>query len=461
MVIQRRILKSFILFAGDVAVLYAALFIMVLGRYWDLPLGYYIAIHLPPFSIIFAVWIAVFYVSGLYELRVVKNTAAFYDRLYKTFLFNTAAALSVFYLLPYFQITPRANLFIVLVLAVLLILAWRWSAQNIMASRGRSRVLFFGITKEVVELADFLRQNPQLGYLPVGGMAAGEEEVEEKISEDAPFKIFSLTHNLLHIVRDEGIEIVVPSSEIKKNEVLIQMLFQVVPLGIPVFDFLSFYEASVGKIPVSLVGKVWFLENLVGVKKNYYEFFKRLLDLSVAFVLGIPAILTFPLVASAIKLDSPGTIFYKQLRVGKGGREFWLIKYRSMVKDADKMSGFKDDGVDTRHTKVGAVLRKSYLDELPQIINVVKGEMSFVGPRPERPEFVKGLKEKIPFYEMRLMVKSGITGWAQLNMENDASVEDALEKIQYDLAYIKNRSIWLDLTIAFKTVMVMLSRGGR
>ena len=455
--IQRRIVKSFVLFLGDIAALYAALFIMVLSRYWDQPLVYYVSIHAAPFSIIFGVWMAVFYISGLYDLKIVKNTPAFYDRLYKTSIFNAAVALSVFYLAPYFQITPRANLFIVLVFAFLLLIAWRWTAQDIMASRGASRVLFFGFGKEVAELADFLRQNPQLGYLPSAAMVTNGE----RITENAHIKFFPFSHPLPGIIKDEGIEIVVASSEIKKDEALVQMLFQIVPLGIPIVDFLSFYESATGKIPVSLVGEVWFLENLVGVKKSYYEFFKRLLDLSVAVILGIPAILSFPLVASAIKLDSPGTIFYKQRRVGKGGKEFWLIKYRSMVKDADKMSGFKDAGADTRNTKVGTVLRKSYLDELPQIINVVKGEMSFVGPRPERPEFVSGLKEKIPFYGMRFLVKPGITGWAQMNMENDASVEDALEKIQYDLAYIKNRSLWLDLTIALKTIMTMLSRGGR
>lgn len=456
--LQRRILKSFILFFGDAAVFYAALSLMILLRYRDLPLAYYFNIHLVPFSIIFGIWILTFYISGLYELRVVKNSPSFYDRLYKVFFFNAVIAISVFYLAPYFRVTPRANLFLALFFGFVLLLLWRWTAQSIMASKGASRVLFFGYSEEVAELADFLRRDPQLGYLPVLALA---QEPKEGLGREQPVKIFSFDRHLPQLLNEHGIEIIVAASDIKKNETLIKMLFQAVPLGIPVVDFLSFYEATRGKIPVSHVGEVWFLENLVGVKKNYYEFFKRLLDLVMAVALGIAAVAIFPFVALAIILDSPGPVFYTQKRVGKGGKEFWFVKYRSMIKDAEKISGLKGGGGDPRHTRIGAMLRKTYLDELPQIINILKGEMSLVGPRPERPEFVGELKEKISFYEMRLLVKPGITGWAQVNMENDASVEDALEKLQYDLAYIKNRSLWLDITIVSKTIMFMLTRQGR
>ena len=455
--IQRRILKSFILFAGDTVAYYVALSLMIFIRYYEYPLAYFLKIHAIPFSIIFAVWLISSYISGLYELRNVKNTPTFYNRLYKVFLFNSAVAISVFYLLPYFQVTPRANLFIVIAASFLLIVGWRWAAQSLMATRGSSRILFFGRSLEILWLADFLKQNPQLGYLPVAIMVAnGDNSLNE-----TPLKVFSLDKHLPQIIHDEGIELIVASSDIKKNEALVSMLFQAVPLGIPVVDFLSFYEEVTGKIPVSLVGEVWFLENLVGVKSESYEFFKRAIDIFIAALISIPALLLSPFIALAIKLGSSGTTFYRQTRVGHGGKEFSLIKYRSMVKNAEKMDWRKGEEHDPRHTKVGAFLRKSYLDELPQIVNILKGEMSFVGPRPERPEFVRQLKTKIPFYEIRLMVKPGITGWAQINMENDASVEDAMEKLQYDLAYIKNHSVWLDITIALKTIMTMVSRGGR
>ena len=132
-----------------------------------------------------------------------------------------------------------------------------------------------------------------------------------------------------------------------------------------------------------------------------------------------------------------------------------------MVKNADEMSGEKQDGDDPRQTRIGMFLRKHYFDEIPQIINVLKGDMSFVGPRPERSEYIDELKEKIPFYEMRLLVPPGLTGWAQINMEDDASVQDAPEKMQYDLYYVKNRTSALDLLILLRTIATLLKRQGR
>ncbi|MBI2639294.1 MAG: sugar transferase [Candidatus Sungbacteria bacterium] len=455
--IQRRILKPIILCAGDAAVYFAALSLMIFIRYYGYPLGYFFEIHITPFSIIFTGWIINSYIAGLYELRTVKNTPTFYNRLYKVFLLNAAIAISVFYLLPYFQVAPRANLFVVIALSFFFIIWWRWTAQHIMAARGSSRVLFFGLSKEISWLADFLKQNPQLGYLPAAIMSGRGESAPEEI----PLKIFSFNESLPRIIDGEGVELIVAGPDIKKNETLVQMLFQAVPLGIPVIDFLSFYEEVTGKIPVSLIGEVWFLENLVGVKSRSYEFFKRAIDLIIAGAIVIPSLLLFPFIALAIKFGSPGPVFYEQKRVGRGGKEFSLVKYRSMVKNAEQMDWRKGGGRDPRHTGIGAFLRKSYLDELPQVLNILRGEMSFVGPRPERPEFVRELKTKIPFYDIRMLVKPGITGWAQINMENDASVEDALEKLQYDLAYIKNRSVLLDITISLKTAATMLSRGGR
>jgi len=155
-----------------------------------------------------------------------------------------------------------------------------------------------------------------------------------------------------------------------------------------------------------------------------------------------------------------GIIFFRQARVGENGRIFNFIKFRSQVLGAEKMSHAKE-GADERYYAFGNFMRKLYLDELAQIINVLKGEMSFVGPRPERPKYVEELKRKIPYYEIRLLVPPGITGWAQINMENDASVEDASEKILYDLYYIKNFSLMLDLRILLKTIATVLSRSGR
>lgn len=455
--LQRRILKSFILFFGDAAVFYAALLLMLVLRYTGGNLTYYIHIHIIPFTIIFGIWLFVFYIAGLYELRAVKNIPSFYERLVRAFIFNAAMAIAVFYLIPYFRITPRVNLFIVLVIAFLLLVLIRFAAQSVMAAKGASRVLFFGFSKEVLELADFLRQNPQLGFLPVAIMTSDSEEIPDQ----APLRIFSFDKHLEHIIRDEGIEIIVASSEIKKNEALVRMLFRIVPLGIPVVDFLSFYELAAGKIPVSLVGEVWFLENLIGIRRPFYELAKRAIESTLAAILSLLTLPFIPLIMLAIRLDSAGPAFYNQRRIGRHGRVIEITKFRTMYLDAEQGRARWADENDPRVTRVGRFLRKSRLDELPQLWSVLAGNLSLVGPRPERPEFVTLLEKKIPFYQVRHLVQPGLSGWAQIHFPYGASVKDALEKLQYDLAYIKNRSVWLDLAIILKTAAIVLSRGGR
>jgi len=168
-----------------------------------------------------------------------------------------------------------------------------------------------------------------------------------------------------------------------------------------------------------------------------------------------------PLIGALIKLNSAGPIFYRQKRVGKNGKIFEIAKFRSMFKDAEKNGAQWANEKDERITGMGKILRKTRIDELPQLWNVLKGEMSFIGPRPERPEFVEELQKQIPHYVMRHLVKPGLSGWAQIKFPYGASVEDAMEKLQYDLYYIKNRSFVLDLAITARTIAAVLSREGR
>jgi exopolysaccharide biosynthesis polyprenyl glycosylphosphotransferase len=193
------------------------------------------------------------------------------------------------------------------------------------------------------------------------------------------------------------------------------------------------------------------------------HFYKRGFDLLFA-LLGIILFLPLlPLLALLIKLDSPGPVFFRQTRVGEKDRHFTLYKFRTMRQDAESLTGAvwaQED--DPRVTRMGRIVRKTRFDEIPQLLNVLKGDMSFVGPRPERPEFVGQLGEKIPYYSSRHCVKPGITGWAQVRYPYGASEEDALEKLRYDLYYIKNYSLWLEFLIILETVKVVLfAKGGR
>jgi sugar transferase (PEP-CTERM system associated) len=232
--------------------------------------------------------------------------------------------------------------------------------------------------------------------------------------------------------------------------------------GVRIEDGLSFYERVTGKIHVDAVKPSWLIFS-DGFCRARIEWLKRCLDV-VTSVVGLT--LTAPLgalIAVAIKLDSPGPVFYRQERVGVGGVPFMLIKFRSMRLDAEATTGpvWATDG-DQRATMVGKWLRMLRFDELPQMINVLRGDMSFVGPRPERPCFVDDLKKQIPYYGYRHTIKPGITGWAQVRYRYGASVQDSLEKLQYDLYYIKNLSLVLDATILVQTVKIMLlGRGAR
>ena len=192
-----------------------------------------------------------------------------------------------------------------------------------------------------------------------------------------------------------------------------------------------------------------------------YELLKRAVDVVLSLAIAVFLIIIFPFIALAIKIESPGPIFFKQKRVGKNGEHFMLWKFRSTHRTSvDETVGWGEEG-DHVYTHVGKFLRKSYLDELPQIKNVIKGEMSLIGPRPERPEFVEIFKREIPDYEMRLRVRPGLSGWAQVNMENRAFANEAREKLKYDLYYIEHRSLWLDFKIALKTFRIVSKRMGR
>ncbi len=448
--------KVVLLLILDFLSFYAALFATLYLRYGGNPDWPLINTHLLSFSTVFLIWLLILGAFGLYDLKIMKNGQLFFYRLIRAMATNIVLAILVFYIISAFEIEPRRNLLLIATFTTALIAALRYLFNLLIIRTSLTKILFFGITPEAVELSDWLLKNRQFGQKPVAFLSPNGENVTS-----TPLPTFSNVENLAHIIHDLGVDTIVVLREIKENKILVRALFQIIPRGISVIEFPTFHEALTGKIPLSLIGEVWFLENLVGAKKTSYEFFKRIIDILTALFASIPTLILLPFVSLAIKLDSEGPVFYHQQRIGRHGKEFFVIKYRTMIKDAEKMSGFKEGGPDPRHTRIGRLLRKSYLDELPQIMNILRGEMSFVGPRPERPHYVAELKQKIPFYEMRLLTQPGITGWAQVNMENDASVEDAPEKMQYDLYYVKNRSFALDSVIILRTLRIILQRRGR
>jgi sugar transferase (PEP-CTERM system associated) len=323
----------------------------------------------------------------------------------------------------------------------------------------QQRVLIVGTGNEAHAVATDLKSRRLRSHAVVGFYPAGESVLP---AEDKRFNIFRREDAIEAIVNKHDInQIIVAVKEQRGGNVPMDQLLTARIQGIPVMDLATFYEQTTGEVPIDSL-KASFLVYGRGFAQGRARIvIKRVFDIASSGFLLLLASPVMLFTMLAIKLESDGPVIYKQERVGLGGKGFMCLKFRSMRTDAEK------NGVavwasknDPRVTRVGAFIRKTRIDELPQLISVLKGEMSMVGPRPERPTFVAELKEKIPFYDVRHSVKPGVTGWAQVRYSYGASLEDALHKHQYDLYYVKNNSLFLDLLVLFETVSVVLFREG-
>ncbi|MBU2068136.1 sugar transferase, partial [Patescibacteria group bacterium] len=352
-----------------------------------------------------------------------------------------------FYFIPYFGITPKTNLFLNLTIFAVLFSGWR-NLYNylIKSSTLLNNVLIIGQNKEIDQLNKIIKNNPQLGYRIL--KIVSPQEIK------TPF-------DLLEMATQKNINTIVTAINPHQDVRLVQSLYQCLPLKISFSDLPSFYEKILGKVPISSIGEIWFLENLTESQKNFYEAIKRVLDMLGGFIFGIISLIFYPFIALIIKIDSQGPIFFSQRRIGQDGQIFKVLKFRSMIEDAEKNGAQWADQQDHRITRIGKFLRKTRLDELPQMWNIFTGQMSFIGPRPERIEFVQQLEKEIPYYQIRHIVKPGLTGWAQVNFRYGASVQDSIEKLQYELYYIKHRSFILDTSILLRTIKIVLMGGGR
>jgi len=432
-------LKQFFLLLGDAAVFYFALIITLVLRYGNLS-PEVIELHFWPLTIILAVWLMIFYIGGLYDPHSLKNTPDFF-KLFFTLIFTCGAlAVILFYLIPAFGITPRVNLFILLIFFSLILYIWRITYNGFLtAGRPINKILLVGYNKTTEELTSHLAVNPQLGY-----------EIKFWMKEGLQDKEFE---HLSQIILTNNINLIVVPAHIKKNSKAARLIYKNMVLGIEVMDLAELYEKVFLKVPIAELEEVWFLENLAKSHK-IYEFFKRPMEIIAATILAIIFLPFIAVISLLTGLTSRGPIIYTQKRCGRGEMEFIIYKFRTMMADAEKNGPqfANPNGKDKRSTPFGGLLRRTHLDEVPQLFNIFRGELSLVGPRPERPEFVAQLKKDVPFYELRHLVRPGITGWAQINYRYGASVEDTYEKLQYDLYYLKNRSITLDAIILIKTL---------
>ncbi|MBI5732723.1 sugar transferase [Candidatus Jorgensenbacteria bacterium] len=426
-----------LLLIGDLITFYIALISVLTIRY-GLDVSYNaLQEHSKPFTIIFSIWIATFYVLGLYDLRRLKNRLPFFTSLALALSINLLTGLAFFYIVRAFGISPRANLlFITLGVAVLEAL-WRSSFNRSIKRREPQNLLVVGTSPDIEKAITAVRENPQLGFRVELWLVDGTADPRwTLVSEN---------------IKKHRISAMVIPTHIKRDQRATQAILNYLVQGVEVIDLTNLYEQIFNKTPITELEEIWFLEYLAR-HRILYETIKTIVEISLAFII---AILTAPLTilaVIAVKLTSRGPIIYKQTRTGLKENSFVLYKFRTMRVDAESDGPKWATPNDPRLTPIGKILRNTHIDELPQLWNILKGNISFVGPRPERPEFIQELKKKIPFYEIRHLAKPGLTGWAQINYRYGSSVEDAYEKLQYDIFYLKYRSVVFDLLITLKTI---------
>ncbi len=315
------------------------------------------------------------------------------------------------------------------------------------------RVYVLGTGERAQRLVQGLRQNPEIGV----EIASWTGKMEGAVTRD------SVAAHLMEVVHKQKVHRVIVAMPDRRGTIPMQELLDLRLQGVKIEEATFWLEKMSGKIEVENLYPSWLVFGEGFRRSTAFILVRRVVSIVISLIGLILALPFLPLIMLAIRLDSKGPVFYKQARVGKGGNVFNLLKFRTMRQDAEAANGPQwASNDDPRVTRVGKFLRSSRLDEIPQLWCVLKGDMAFVGPRPERPEFIEWLSQEIPYYGVRHMVRPGVTGWAQIKYRYGSTVEDAREKLQYDLFYIKNASIGLDLLIMFQTVKtVLLLRGAQ
>jgi exopolysaccharide biosynthesis polyprenyl glycosylphosphotransferase len=333
-----------------------------------------------------------------------------------------------------------------------------WAAKWARSQAQQSRWLVLGASEKAIEFGETFLEHNSLGRLVV--LAAPDEDAN-KLAENNRVSVGRL-NDLLEWCQQpwSGVIVALP---IELSDIYVQQLMQLRLSGVSIYKIPDICETLWYKLPSSLLQDNWlaFGAGFNLASGSISRKIKRSVDILLAWLLFVFLSPLMMLAALAIKLDSPGPIFYTQTRTGIERKPFKVYKFRSMYQDAEKQGAQWTNEYDHRITRVGRLMRLTRIDELPQILNVLQGEMSLIGPRPERPEFDAKLRQEIPYYDLRYVVKPGITGWAQVMYPYGASIEDAYEKLAYDLYYIKNYSLGLDLAIVLKTMRVVLLGKGR
>jgi len=403
--------------------------------------------------------LATFYLFDLYDFVVMHDRRELVLRLVQALGLSWVALALAFYAFPQLMLGRGISL-IALALALGLMVGWRVSIHWLLGHPDfGEKILIVGSGTFAVEVAREMLERPDAGYRIAGFVGSDPELLGKSLINP---RVIGLTSELNEVVRREGIDRIIVAMGERRGQLPTNELLQLSLAGtVNIEEGASFYERVTGRVSLNMIRPSWLIFSSRGRQARIAGITRNIVHRIVALVGALFSLPIAIVTAILIKLDSRGPILYKQERVGKNGGAFTVMKFRSMCADAEKAGPVWATEDDDRTTRVGKIIRKLRIDEIPQFWNILRGEMDFVGPRPERPHFVSQLAEEIPYYEQRHLIAPGLTGWAQIKYPYGASVEDARQKLQYDLYYIKNQSLMLDAIILFETVKIILFGRGR
>ena len=434
--------EPLILFFGDFAVLYLSVWVTLLLRHLDIPAYSEIISHLQPFSILFVAWIFVIYVAGLYDRMNVDIKRNLPRVLFNTQIANIVLAVVFFYFSPSFSITPKTILFIYLVVSLGLLMIWRIFIYPRIYSGTKNKAILIARGTEMRELLDTINGGHYSYYF------SSYVDLDKLDSID-------VQRDIVDLVYSEDAKTIVVDTEDDAIILILDHLYNLMFSKVNFVDMHILYEQVFGKIPLSIVKHGWFLKNVNTERHVIYDGAKRAFDVVCALIIGLISLIFYPIVWALVKLDDGGPVFYTQERIGQDNKKILIYKFRSMA----EIDGKKEV------TRIGKFLRNVRIDELPQILNVLKGDLSLIGPRPEKNDLVAIYAEQIPYYKVRHLIKPGLSGWAQIyhdaHPHHAVDINETKNKLSYDLFYVKNRSLFLDLEIGLKTLRTIFLRKGR
>lgn len=447
-----------ILIAGDSVVFFSALWLTLLVRYLSIPSGELLASHFGPFLLLSGIWLFIFYIGGLYDKHTVLHKSLLFSRILNIQMANIIIAASLFLIIP-FGIAPKTNLVIYLVVSIILITLWRLYAFPRLAPKLHHRALLIADGEEAIELVDEVNNNDRYSYSFI-----------RLIDSEAAGRTPDFQAKLLALIEKERIDVIVADPHNEYVEQVLPALFDLsfINFKLTFLDFYQVYEDTFDRVPLSALRYDWFLTHVSQSKSLVYDVAKRTIDIVGSLCLGLVLVILLPFVYAAMRLEGKGDLFITQDRIGQYSQPVQVYKLRTMTKNFSGSATWttEDAKQDNVVTKVGAILRKSSLDEFPQVWAILKGDMSLIGPRNDTAGLGERLATDIPYYKIRYFVKPGVTGWAQTNQQyqkgniSPQSLEESRLRLAYDLYYVKNRSLWLDVAIALKTLKTLLSRFG-